>query len=299
VVATAVCGDDLFAAEPDRCARSLLAGLDEAAPDVLLAGPAFGSGRYGFACGRLCEAAADRGLAAAAALHADNPAVPLFARTVVVVPASAQATGMAEAMAALAELALSLDGDGALQPPRPEALLGWRERRNVLHREPAAVRAVDLLLARLRGLPADSEIPLPAHEVVPASPPVAGLREATVALVTDGGLVAKNNPERMPSGRSTRYCRLPLDGLQRLSAEAFDIVHHGYDNRHVAADPNRLVPLDALLRCQREGLVGRVHPFAYSTAGVGTGVQAAAAMGRQLAAELRQAGVQAAILTST
>ena len=42
--------------------RTLLGWLDELAPDVLVCGPAFGSGRYGYACGVLAREAGRRGI---------------------------------------------------------------------------------------------------------------------------------------------------------------------------------------------------------------------------------------------
>ncbi|HET9050335.1 MAG TPA: glycine/betaine/sarcosine/D-proline family reductase selenoprotein B, partial [Candidatus Dormibacteraeota bacterium] len=44
IVATAVCGDDHAASEPDAAAR-ILELIRQASPDAVVAGPAFGSGR--------------------------------------------------------------------------------------------------------------------------------------------------------------------------------------------------------------------------------------------------------------
>ena len=64
IAATLYCGDDYFAEHEDEAVSSLLAFLDDDRPDVLIAGPAFGSGRYGYACGTLAAAAAERGIPA-------------------------------------------------------------------------------------------------------------------------------------------------------------------------------------------------------------------------------------------
>jgi len=56
VEATIVCGDN-FASESEADAgRAIGAELDRIKPDVLVAGPAFGSGRYGLACALACRA---------------------------------------------------------------------------------------------------------------------------------------------------------------------------------------------------------------------------------------------------
>ena len=70
IVATLACGDDYFAEHEGDALAALLAMLADLAPDVLIAGPAFGSGRYGYACARLAAAAAERGIPSVAAICA-------------------------------------------------------------------------------------------------------------------------------------------------------------------------------------------------------------------------------------
>ncbi|MFN2504629.1 MAG: glycine/betaine/sarcosine/D-proline family reductase selenoprotein B, partial [Acidimicrobiales bacterium] len=74
VVATVFCGDD-YAVSGPAVTEEVLALVQAAEPDLLVAGPAFTSGRYGLACARLVAAAQATGLAAVAALHGDNPGV--------------------------------------------------------------------------------------------------------------------------------------------------------------------------------------------------------------------------------
>ena len=64
-------------------------------------------------------------------------------------------------------------------------------------------------------------------------------------------------------------------------------------------DPNRIVPLDTLRTLEGEGAIGRLHNEFLVTVGNGTQVAAARRFGVEWAAELRKAGVQAAILTAT
>ncbi|MGH7419279.1 MAG: glycine/betaine/sarcosine/D-proline family reductase selenoprotein B, partial [Candidatus Rokuibacteriota bacterium] len=54
VEATIVCGDNFASERIDDVARAIAAELDRLKPDVLIAGPAFGSGRYGLACALAC-----------------------------------------------------------------------------------------------------------------------------------------------------------------------------------------------------------------------------------------------------
>ncbi|MFI5392839.1 MAG: glycine/betaine/sarcosine/D-proline family reductase selenoprotein B, partial [Myxococcota bacterium] len=74
---TLACGDDYFAEHEDEALARLLELLEAEEPDLLIAGPAFGSGRYGFACARFSRIAAERlGIPALAAMHEENPGVP-------------------------------------------------------------------------------------------------------------------------------------------------------------------------------------------------------------------------------
>ena len=65
---TLACGDDHFGEHEASALATLLAWLDELAPDVLVCGPAFGSGRYGYACGVLAREAGRRGIPVVTAL---------------------------------------------------------------------------------------------------------------------------------------------------------------------------------------------------------------------------------------
>src|SRR5262245_66596752 len=55
VEATIVCGDNFASERPDDAARAIGAELDRLKPDVVVAGPAFASGRYGPACALACR----------------------------------------------------------------------------------------------------------------------------------------------------------------------------------------------------------------------------------------------------
>ena len=50
VVATLVCGDDHAAEREDAAGAAVREALGRVAPDLVLAGPAFDSGRYGLGC---------------------------------------------------------------------------------------------------------------------------------------------------------------------------------------------------------------------------------------------------------
>ena len=83
IIATAVCGDDYAASHPEFAAE-LVADARERGAELVVAGPAFTSGRYGMACSRIALAASEAGLPALAAMHPENPGLGEAAGTTVV-----------------------------------------------------------------------------------------------------------------------------------------------------------------------------------------------------------------------
>ncbi|HEX2024027.1 MAG TPA: glycine/betaine/sarcosine/D-proline family reductase selenoprotein B, partial [Acidimicrobiales bacterium] len=72
VVATVLCGDDHAASGPEAI-EEIMRLVSEHEPDLLVAGPAFTSGRYGLACARVAAAATSAGIPVVAAMHEENP----------------------------------------------------------------------------------------------------------------------------------------------------------------------------------------------------------------------------------
>src|SRR3972149_3026268 len=56
IVATVVCGDSHFADNLENVLRELIPAIQGHRPDLVVAGPAFNAGRYGMACGAICQA---------------------------------------------------------------------------------------------------------------------------------------------------------------------------------------------------------------------------------------------------
>jgi glycine reductase len=93
--------------------------------------------------------------------------------------------------------------------------------------------------------------------------------------------------------------RHSLDGLDSAESGAFESVHGGFSTQWANADPNRILPLDVAREMEREGAIGRLHGEYLGTTGNGTTVADARRFGMEWAAELRQANIQAVILTAT
>jgi len=294
IVTTLACGDDYFAEHEDEALAALLVHLGEIEPDVLVAGPAFGSGRYGYACARVAASAAERGIPAVAAMHEDNPGV---AAAGFVVPTAVNVAGMRDALPRLGALASALASGRELGSAEEEGYLVRGFRRNYVAEKTGAERAVELLLAKLGG-ETRTEAAGDLDRVEPP-PRVADLSSALVALVTEAGCVPQGNPDRLPAVRAQGWFRYDLDGAQTLASGRYESVHGGFDVTLANEDPNRLVPLDTVRGLERDGRVGRVHESLYTTTGNGTPVVVATKFGQEIAGELRDAGVQAVLLSGT
>jgi glycine reductase complex component B subunit gamma len=296
IVATLACGDDYFAEHEEEALGTLLGFLEEERPDVLIAGPAFGSGRYGYACGTLSAAAVERGIPAVAAMHPENPGVDAAGKAYIV-PTAVNVAGMRDALPRLAGLAVALAAGRELGGPDEEGYLPRGFRRNHFADKTGAERAIDLLLAKLAG-ETRTEVGGGLDRVEPPAP-VPDLSQALVALVTEAGCVPQGNPDRLPSVRAQGWFRYDLNGEQTLAAARYESVHGGFDVTLANEDPNRLVPLDTARALEREGRIGRLHEAFYTTTGNGTPVVTATRFGREIAGELREAGVGAVLLSGT
>jgi glycine reductase len=295
IVATVWCGDDYAAARPGA-AEEIVALAAEAKPDLVVAGPAFGSGRYGLACARVAAAAGRAGWAAVAAMHEDNPGLDeADGAPVVGVGATSR-----EMKPSLDRLAPAVRKVAAGEPlTRADGRAGRIPRRGVMADVPAAARAVDLLLARLGGDREGTEVPLPRFDRVTPAPPLEDPSQAVVALLTEGALVPDGNPGGLESARATRWLRYPIDGVDSLPAGEWRSTHGGFSTVWANEDPHRILPLDAARALERDGAIGRLHGEYLVTVGNGTAVADARRFGVEWAADLRQSEVRAAILTAT
>ena len=301
IVRTLVCGDNTFHETRDDVIEAALNALKESQAGLLVAGPAFNAGRYGLACTAICAAAKESlGVPAITGLFPENPAVEVYHDRIVIVPTGNSAAGMKEAMEAIARIAIKLAAGERLRPAAEEGTIPMGTRANWVVETPAAARAVDMLLAKMSGRSYQSEVILPKPiEKVPPAAPVPDLSRATIALVTEGGLVPIDNPDRIESSSATKWARYPLSMLAEDNGANFKSIHAGYDARWVNADPDRLVPLDAARALEQAGAIGKLHEYFYVTVGTGTSVTNATAIGSAIAHQLISDGVHAAIVTST
>ena len=300
VVGTVICGDGLFADSMEETATEVLRLIAEFKPDVVVAGPAFNAGRYGLACGRVCaDVAQSLKIPAITGMYPENAGVEVYGSTVLVVPTAASASGMKEAMSAIARLALKLGRGEAVGPAAVEGYLPRGQRRNTRVGTSASERALDLLLKRLKGEDFATEVPLPRYEAVTPPAPVADPTRVRLALVTESGLVPKGNPGRLEWVRASRWLKYSIGGKERLEKGEYEVIHSGYDATFALDDPNRLVPLDAARELTRRGEIGSLLDTYYVTCGNHGILGEMAAYSRAIASELKAQDVGAVLLVAT
>jgi glycine reductase len=300
VMATIICGDGYFAEYEEDVAAWVKTRLETLRPHVLIAGPAFRSGRYGLACGRVCQEAERMGIPAVTGMHVENPGSDVYSSEhLYMIETGASAVGMAQALERMAVLAVKRARGEPVGAAAEEGFLPRAVRRTVPTGRPAAARAVDMALRKWRGEPFASELSIETFEVIPPPPPLPDLTHTLCAVVTEAGLVPSGNPDRLPSAAATHWAAYSIADMTRLLPGAWDAVHGGYDNTAALQDPNRVVPIDALRELECEGQIGQLLNTLYVTVGNIGALNAMKRMGAEIAADLQQRGVGAVIVPST
>ena len=299
VVATIICGDNYITEEQQPALEAVTAALKEMKPDVLVAGPAFDAGRYGLACGAVCQVAQELGTPAVTAMHPENPGVVTHRREVIIVPTGPSPTEMQTILSRVYPIALKLGRGVDLGPAQAEGYLARGIRKVTTRSEPGYKRAVDMLVNKLKGEEFQSEVPFQAPEAVQPAAAVTDLSQATIALITTGGLIPKGNPDRQTSGDPERYYAYSVEGLEALTAQDWEAFHGGYYNQISTENPNYILPLSHLRKLEQDGTVGAVFSQIIAMPGVSTPVAKSKLLGSQMAQELKEAGVTACILVAT
>ena len=302
VVKIIVCGDNFINNEDNfqGIIPDIKEIINQVKPDVFIAGPAFNAGRYGVACAKLCDyIRKELDIPSVTAMWHENPAVDMYVKDNYIVSTSETAVGMTKSLPSLAKLALKLAKKQPIGPSRFEGYLRTGHRYNEYHEKIGAERVVDLLLNKLNNKPYVTEIPLRGFEVVPPASKVTELKDAIIALVTTGGLVPMGNPDKIKQAFAVNYGKYDIEGVDSLNKGIYESIHGGYDTTFATNDPHRLIPLDAMRTLEKDGVIGGIYKYFFTTCGVGTNIESSKDMGRRIAVELKNAGVSAAILTST
>jgi len=300
IVSTIVCGDSYFNENLAEAKEVILEMIRGAKPDVFIAGPAFNAGRYGVACGIICDAVKEAlGIPVLTGMFVENPGAEMFIDKLYIIETSNNASGMRNAVPSMAALALKLARGEAVGASIEEGYLPGGPRVNFFEKERGSRRAVDMLLKKMAGKPFVTEYPMPDFDRVPPNPAVPDLSKATVALVTSGGIVPKGNPDRIESSSASKFGEYELTGIVDLTSETFETAHGGYDPVYANQDADRVLPVDAMRDFEKEGKIGKLYHKYYATVGNGTSTGNAKQFAQNYAQRLKNDNVQAVILTST
>ena len=95
------------------------------------------------------------------------------------------------------------------------------------------------------------------------------------------------------------YGRYRIDGPETFASGNYEANHGGFYTAYVNQSPDRMLPVDVLSEMEKEGEIGRLYPYFFTTAGTGTYPEVAEKMARDILQEIKQEGVDGVILTST
>ena len=300
IVMTLVCGDNYAVEHQDELTASVLEQVREAGAELFVAGPCFDAGRYGMAAGALCAAVqSSLGIPVITGMSKENPGVDLYREALYVVDSGTSPAKMRDVLVKMARLGKKQVNKEAMGLPAEEGYLRRGLLRDQLVEHTAARRLVDMLMAKVKGEPFESEMLPTSFEPIPMPAGVKDLSKAKVMLITDGGLVPKGNPDKIDGTAATRWGSYNIEGRDDLRGEEYEISHGGYDARFVQEDPDRLVPLDAMREMEKSGVIGQLHNEFISTSGRSNPLSNTRRLGREMAEKVKREGVDAVILTST
>jgi len=300
VVRTLVCGDNYAVENQQAMMSSALDLVREAQSDLFVAGPCFLAGRYGMAAGALCAAVQSQlKIPVVTGMARENPGADLYRESMYIVDSGDNAAQMRQVLTRMARLAQKLVREEEIALPAEEGYIPRGLIRDRFVAKTAAERLVDMLMAKSKGEPFESEMVPATFERIPMPPSIKDLKKARIMLVTDGGLVPRGNPDKIQGSAATRWGSYSIKNCDDLQGENYEISHGGYDPQFVRQDPDRLVPLDAMRELEKEGKIGELCDEFISTSGLANPLSNTRRMGREIAEKAKRIGVDAIILTST
>jgi glycine reductase complex component B subunit gamma len=300
VVLTLICGDNYAVEDQASMIAAALQKVRAANADLFVAGPCFLAGRYGMAAGALCSVVQSKlSIPVIAAMAKENPGADLYREMLYIVDSGDNAAKMQDALTRLASLAKKLIDKKVVGLPKEEGYIPRGLIRDQFVEKTAAQRLVEMVLAKVKEEPFESEMMPTAFAPVPMPPGIKDLKKARLMLITDGGLVPKGNPDKIQGSAATRWGSYNIKDCADLSGDDYEISHGGYDPQFVRQDPDRLVPLDVMRDLEREGVVGELYDEFLSTSGLANPLSNTRRMGREMAEKAKRLGIDAIILTST
>jgi glycine reductase len=306
VVATVYFGDNYFNEHTAEASNAVLEAVRARHPQVMVAGPAFNSGRYGVSCVEICQAVASQlKIPCVTAMHEENPGVGTYRDyanpDVYCLPTAESTAGMADALKSLALFSLRLARGENIGPAKAEGYIPRGIRRLVKTDRPGYQRAIDMLLKRIAGEQFETEIAMETWEDISPAPPLHDLRDRKVAVVTTSGVVPWGNPDRFKTFRNTFWRKYNIAEVKELEAGKWEAVHGGYNVAYMNKNPHYGVPLDALRALEREGQIGpgKLYPAYYVIPGNQGSPAVMRRIGQEIAADLKRDGVEGVLFVAT
>lgn len=101
--------------------------------------------------------------------------------------------------------------------------------------------------------------------VIPWSKPEVPLNQATVAVITTGGVHLKNEPafDMADEDGDASWRAIPTD----TPVEQLEITHDYYNHSDARKDLNLVLPMERLAELEEEGVIGKLHHTAFSFMG--------------------------------
>ena len=304
IVVTVFCGDNYFAYNTDHVLKDILKVAKEHKINMITAGPAFAAGRYGFACSEVCQhISASLDIPAVTAMYKENPGVEGYKQyknlKVFLLPTSDAIKDMDNALSKMAQFVSKLASGASIGSPSEAGYMPHGIRIDMDAEKTGADRAIDMLVAKIAGLPFETEIPYEVFEEVPIPPAIADIKEACIALASTSGVTTAENPYGFKMARNTKFEKYDIGNMNSMKEASWDVWHAGYGATFMIVNPNYGVPLDASRELEREGEFAKLYPYFYGTTGVEGTISDMEAMGRSMVADMRAEGVDAVLLVST
>lgn len=299
-------GDNYFHEHKDEAIAAILDAVRASGPQVLVAGPAFNSGRYGMTCVEVCSAVAGEfAIPCVTAMHEENPGVDAYREVadprLYCLPTTETTAGMNDAMTGLARIALRLARGEAIGSAAKEGYISRGIRRIEKTEQRGAARAVEMLLKKINHQSFTSELPLEVWDDAPPAPPLEHVNDRNIAVVTTSGVVPYGNPDKFKTYRNTYWRKYNVAELKELEPGKWEAVHGGYNVAYMNQNPHYGVPLDALRALEAEGAIGagKLYPAYYVIPGNQGSPTVMRRMGQEIAADLKKDNVEGVLFVAT
>ena len=299
IVGTIICGDNYFNENTEKALEYIKKVVKDENPDIVVAGPAFNAGRYGMAAAGVCNMVVEEfDIPAVTGMYPENPGLEACKTKAIVIETGDSAAGMRKALPLMANVTKKLAKGKELGKPEEDNYIAQGKRLTKITDKRGSKRAVDMLLKRLNGEEFKTELPMPVFDTVEPTKAIKDLTKATIALVTSGGIVPLGNPDKIQSASARIWGKYDVSELDSLQNE-YCTIHGGYDPVYANEIPDRVAPLDMLKQLKKDGVIGDVFKYFYTTTGTGTSVGNAIKFGKEIGKELKENEVDGVILTST